>query len=133
MPLFVISWMDKPNSLQVRMGAREAHLAYMHSLEGKVKLGGPFLDAEGRMAGSMIIVEAETLQAAQALHDADPYKLAGLFETSDIRPYRITLNGLAAGGGGTGDGGEDEEGGDSSDHVGAPERGCGKLLPEGRL
>jgi uncharacterized protein YciI len=95
MPLFVISWMDKPNSLDVRMGAREAHLAYARTLGDKVKLGGPFLDADGNMAGSLIIVEADSLQAAKALHDKDPYKLAGLFETSEIRPYRITLNGLA--------------------------------------
>ena len=95
MPLFVISWMDKPDSLEVRMGAREAHLAYAHALGDRVKLGGPFLDEEGRMAGSLLIVEADSLEQARALHDADPYKLAGLFETSDIRPYRITLNGLA--------------------------------------
>ena len=94
MPLFVISWMDKPNSLDVRLAAREAHLAYAHALGDQVKLGGPFLDADGQMAGSLIIVEAESLVAAQALHDKDPYKLAGLFESSEVRPYRITLNGL---------------------------------------
>ncbi len=94
MPLFVISWLDKPNSLDVRMGAREAHLAYAHQLGDRVKLGGPFLDADGQMAGSLLIVEAESLEEVQALHDADPYKTAGLFETSEIRPYRITLNGL---------------------------------------
>ncbi len=94
MPLYVISWMDKPDSLEVRMGAREAHLAYIKAQGDKVKLGGPFLDDDGRMAGSLIIVEADTLDAVRALHDADPYKLAGLFETSEIRPYRITINGL---------------------------------------
>ena len=94
MPLFVISWMDKPGSLDVRMATREAHLAYAAKLGSAVKLGGPFLDADGQMAGSLIIVEAENLQAAQAMHDADPYKLAGLFETSVVRAYRITLNGL---------------------------------------
>jgi uncharacterized protein YciI len=95
MPLFVISWMDKPGSLDVRMANREAHLAYAKTLGGVVKLGGPFLDTDGNMAGSLIIVEAESLEAARALHDKDPYKLAGLFETSEIRPYRITLNGLS--------------------------------------
>ena len=87
MPLFVISWMDKPNSLAVRMAAREAHLAYAAP---KVKLGGPFLGPDGQMAGSLMILEADSLQAAQAFHDADPYKLAGLFETSEIRPWRAT-------------------------------------------
>ena len=94
MPLFVISWMDKPDSLEVRMGAREAHLAYAASRPGMVRLGGPFLDAEGRMAGSLMILEAQSLEEAQAFHDADPYKLAGLFERSDVRPWRATLGGF---------------------------------------
>ena len=94
MPLFVISWLDKPNSLDVRMGAREAHLAYAHQLGDRVKLGGPYLDAEGNMAGSLIVVEADSLEEVQALHDQDPYKQAGLFETSTITPWRVTLNGF---------------------------------------
>jgi uncharacterized protein YciI len=90
MPLFVISWMDKPNSLELRMGAREAHLAYIHQQGDKVKLGGPFLDPEGQMAGSMILLEADSLEAAEAFHAFDPYKLAGLFDASDVRQWRLT-------------------------------------------
>ncbi len=95
MALYVISWLDKPDSLAVRMAAREAHLAYAASLDGRVKLGGPYLDDAGQMIGSLIIVEADSLDHAQALHDQDPYKLAGLFEASEITPWRMTLNGLA--------------------------------------
>ena len=94
MPLFVISWLDKPGGLAVRMAAREAHLAYVAE-KGCVRLGGPFLDANGDMAGSMIIVEAEDLAAAKVFHDADPYKLAGLFETSEVRPWRVTVGAIA--------------------------------------
>jgi hypothetical protein len=94
MPLFVISWTDKPGALETRMASREAHLAYMASLGDKVKLGGPFLDGEGRMNGSLIIVEADSLDDVQALHARDPYRLAGLMETAEIRPWRVTLNNL---------------------------------------
>lgn len=94
MPLFVISWTDKPDSLPVRMGAREAHLAYAAE-QGCVRLGGPFLDAHGDMAGSLMVVEAEDLAAAQAFHAADPYTLAGLFETSQVRPWRATVGAIA--------------------------------------
>jgi uncharacterized protein YciI len=95
MPLYVISWRDKPNSLDVRMAAREAHLAYMHGQDGRVKLGGPYLDQAGQMCGSLIIYEAETLEDAQAFHAQDPYNLAGLFETSTITPWRLTTQNLA--------------------------------------
>ena len=94
MALFVISWLDKPGGLPVRMAAREDHLAYV-ARTGAVKLGGPFLGPDGGMAGSMLIVEAEDLAAAEAFHAADPYKLAGLFETSSVRPWRLTVGGLA--------------------------------------
>jgi uncharacterized protein len=94
MPLYVMSCRDKPNSLEVRLGAREAHLAYMKSLGGRVKLGGPFLDGQDQMAGSLIIIEADSLEDAQAISANDPYKLAGLFERVDITPFRLTLKNL---------------------------------------
>ena len=94
MPLFTITWMDKPDSLEVRMAARERHLAYVAAHSDMVRLGGPFLDGEGRMIGSMIVVEAESLGAAQAFHAADPYREAGLFDASDVRPWRVTLGAI---------------------------------------
>ena len=96
MALFVIQWRDKPGHLQTRLDAREAHLAYVASTPGVVKLGGPFLDEEGQMAGSMLIVEAQDLDAAKAWHAADPYKAAGLFETSTVTPTGIMPMTLAA-------------------------------------
>ncbi len=94
MSLFVISWRDRPGSLDVRMAAREAHLAYAHDQGDRVKLGGPYLDDAGQMCGSMIIYEAETLEEAEAFHAKDPYRLAGLFETSTITHWRATLKNL---------------------------------------
>lgn len=95
MALFIISWTDKSGGLPLRMATREAHLAYVAANPGVVKLGGPYLSAAGEMEGSMLIVEAEDLAAAQAFHDGDPYKTAGLFEASTVRPWRVTVGGLA--------------------------------------
>jgi len=95
MPLFVISWLDRDGGLPVRLATREAHLAYVAAHPGIVRLGGPFLDGAGDMAGSMLVIEAESLEAAQAFHEADPYRAAGLFETSMVRPWRVTIGGLA--------------------------------------
>ena len=97
MPHFVISWRDKPGALEQRMAVREAHLAHMHSQGDKVKLGGPYLDENGQMCGSLIIVEAESMEEAQAFHDKDPYKLAGIFETSTITPWRLTTEKFSQG------------------------------------
>jgi uncharacterized protein YciI len=94
MPLFVISWMDKPGHLPVRMASREAHLDYVRET-GVVRLGGPFLDANGEMCGSMIIIEADDLEMAHAWHALDPYRSAGLFETSEVKPWRVTVGAIA--------------------------------------
>ena len=96
MALFVISYIDKPNSLALRMANREAHLAYAHADDkpAKVKLGGAYLDEKGDMAGSLIIVEAPTRADAMAFTENDPYVRAGLFSNIDVRAYRVAMNKL---------------------------------------
>lgn len=96
MPLFVISYIDKPNSLPLRMANRPAHLAYAHDEKNpaKVKLGGPYLDDTGEMAGSLIILEAPNKATAVRFTENDPYVKAGLFSSIDVRPYRLTMGNL---------------------------------------
>lgn len=89
--LFVITAIDKEGALQLRMATREAHFAYVRET-GAVRLGGPFLDANGEMAGSMIVIEAHDLAAARLWQQNDPYAKAGLFATSDLRPWKATAN-----------------------------------------
>lgn len=95
MPLFVISWADKPGALPVRLGARQAHFDYIAAHPGVLKLGGPFTDAAGDMSGSLLVVEAADLQAAEAFADADPYCRAGLYDRRDVRPWKATAGPLA--------------------------------------
>ncbi len=90
MPLFVISWVDKPGGLPVRLATRQAHFDYIAAHPGVLQLGGPFLDDAGEMAGSLLIIEAPDLAAAEAFADADPYNQAGLYERRDVRPWRLT-------------------------------------------
>jgi hypothetical protein len=89
--LFVLSAIDKPNALALRTATRQAHFDYALGND-VVKLGGPFLDANGEMAGSLIIFEAADLEAAKHWHANDPYTKAGLFASSDIRPWKATAN-----------------------------------------
>jgi uncharacterized protein YciI len=93
--LFVVIATDKANSRELRMATREAHFAYGRET-GVIKLGGPFLDAEGEMAGSLIIFEADDLESARAWHANDPYVKAGLFAHSEVRPWKLTFNPIGA-------------------------------------
>jgi uncharacterized protein len=93
--LFVVIATDKPDSLGLRMATREAHFAYARQTGG-IKLGGPFLDANGEMAGSLIIFEADDIDAARAWHANDPYVKAGLFAHSEVWPWKPTFNPMGA-------------------------------------
>lgn len=78
---------DKPGHLQVRKDNREAHLAHI-AASGVVELAGPFLNEAGEMTGSMIVVNVDSLQDAKAWASADPYALAGLFESVMITEWK---------------------------------------------
>jgi uncharacterized protein YciI len=94
LPLYTLTCLDKPGALDLRMATRQAHLDFVASLDGAVKLGGPFLDEADGMVGSLLIVEAEDQAGAKAIAAADPYGKAGLFESVTIRPFRLTIGSL---------------------------------------
>ncbi len=90
MPMFCLTCIDKPNALDVRLGARTEHLAWAGS-SPVLKIAGPFLDENGDMAGSLLIVEVEDMAAAQAFNAEDPYTRAGLWASVDIRPFKLSI------------------------------------------
>jgi len=94
MPLFVLHCLDKPNSLDLRMATREAHLAYVRPQMEKLKLGGPMLDENGDMAGSLMIIDVADRAEAEAFSANDPYTKAGLWQRVEITPFRATLGQL---------------------------------------
>jgi len=89
--LFVITALDWENSLPLRMATRPAHFEYAQAT-GAIRLGGPFLDANGDMMGSLIIIEARDLTAAEEWQRNDPYMKAGLFARVEIRAWKATAN-----------------------------------------
>ena len=80
---FALIAKDKPNSLDVRLANREAHVAYLKGTEA-VEMAGPFLDDDGNMCGSLIILEFDDISDAQAWAAEDPYKKADLFQSVEI-------------------------------------------------
>lgn len=87
--LFVLICTDKPDSLELRLATRPAHLAYLDTYVDKIVQAGPMLNAEGRPCGSVLVIDVEDRAAAAGFAEADPYARAGVFESTIIRPYRI--------------------------------------------
>ena len=96
---YAIEGHDVAGSLPARMAARPAHLARLTALrdEGRLLLAGPCpaIDAEdpgpAGFSGSIVIAEFESLDAARAWADADPYAEQGVYARVDVRPFRKVL------------------------------------------
>lgn len=78
---------DKPNALPIRLENRTAHLEHIRS-SGVVEMAGPFLNEAGEMTGSLVVLDVETLAAAQEWAANDPYAKAGLFESVVISEWK---------------------------------------------
>lgn len=78
---------DKPGALQTRLDNRAAHLAHI-AATGVVEMAGPFLNPEGQMTGSLIILNVDSLADAQNWAVLDPYSVAGLFQSITITEWK---------------------------------------------
>lgn len=87
---FVLLAKDKPNALQTRLDNRAAHLDYV-AATGVVETGGPLLDEDGEMCGSLIVLEVADLAAAQDWAANDPYAKAGLFGDVTLRAWKKVI------------------------------------------
>lgn len=83
--LFVIIGHDSRQAKEQRPIHRPAHLAHLEPLSqaGRVILAGPLTDG----AGSLIVVEAESLGAVWELVGRDPYVVHGIFERVEVHPF----------------------------------------------
>ena len=96
---YAIEGHDGAGVLERRLGARGAHLARLRALldAGRLLLAGPCpaIDAEdpgpAGFTGSIVIAEFESLEAARAWADADPYIEAGVYTRVDVRPFKQVL------------------------------------------
>lgn len=81
---------DKPNALQIRLDNRAAHLTHIQE-SGVVEMAGPFLNPEGQMSGSLVILEVSSLADAHAWAASDPYAKAGLFQSVAISEWKKVI------------------------------------------
>lgn len=83
--LFVIIGHDARDAKEKRPLHRPAHLAHLEPLsaQGRVVLAGPLTDG----AGSLIVVEMDSLAAVWELVARDPYVTNGIFERVEVHPF----------------------------------------------
>lgn len=97
--LYVINGEDVPDSLEKRMTVRSEHLKRIQALQeaGRLILAGPYpaIDSQdpgpAGFSGSLIVAEFESLDAAQAWADNDPYVSAGVYRRVIVKPFKKVL------------------------------------------
>jgi len=84
---FMVYTRDKDGALDIRTANRDAHLAFLRG-ESDVQVisAGPWLSNDGVMVGSLLVVEAGSLEDVKAWNKTDPYVLAGLTGEVTIHP-----------------------------------------------
>ncbi|OLQ88133.1 hypothetical protein BIY22_08155 [Vibrio panuliri] len=93
---YVIFSQDVENSLEKRLSVRPEHLARLQTLqdEGRLLTAGPMpaIDSdnpgEAGFTGSTVIAQFDSLDAAKAWADADPYIAAGVYQSVIVKPFK---------------------------------------------
>lgn len=96
---YAIISQDIDDSRAGRTAARSDHVARLKTLadEGRLLIAGPHpaIDAEdpgeAGYTGSLVVVDFNSLEDAQAWADADPYSAAGVYEKVTVKPFRLVL------------------------------------------
>jgi len=97
--LYAIIAEDTPDSLEKRISNRPAHFARLQALqnEGRLILAGPFPAIDNidpgtaGFTGSLMVVEFDSLESAQAWANEDPFVASGVYAKVVVKPFRKTL------------------------------------------
>ena len=92
MPLFAMIAKDKPGMGDKRTATRPVHLEHLKSMGEKLVLAGALMGADGAPEGSLLVLEADTLEAATATLMADPFVAEGIFGSVEVKPWRVAFN-----------------------------------------
>jgi len=97
--LYSIVGIDSEKSLAARISVRAEHVARLNELRdaGRLIIAGPnpAIDSDdpgdAGFTGSIIVAEFDSLQAAQAWADVDPYIKSGAYASVSVKPFKRVL------------------------------------------
>ena len=95
---YLIKAIDGPGMLEKRMEVRPVHLANMSRVNGKIICAGGLLDDEGKMRGSVLIMEFESRELLDQYLVSEPYITNHVWEKIEVEPMNVVvLNGEKVG------------------------------------
>ena len=95
---FVIRAYDGADMLEKRMEVRPHHLENMGKVKGKVVCAGGLLDEEGKMKGSLLVMDFESRDLLDEYLDSEPYITEHVWEKVIVERMNVViLNGEKVG------------------------------------
>ncbi len=95
---FVITAYDGENALERRMAARPRHLEGAAKLGKHILCGGGLLDEEGKMKGSVMVMDFESREELDNYLNNEPYILENVWERVEVETMNVViLNGETVG------------------------------------
>lgn len=86
--MFVIISRDSADAASLRKAHLQDHLCYAESVMDKIASGGPLRGKDGVDHGSLVVLDVASEEDARSILEADPYYRAGVWQTSEILPFR---------------------------------------------
>ena len=95
---FLITAYDGPNMLEKRMAIRPRHLENLSHVKGKILCAGGILDAEGKMKGSVLIIDFASRECLDEYLETEPYIIENVWDKVEAEPMNVVvLNGEKVG------------------------------------
>ena len=88
---FAIVAHDGKNMLEKRLNVRPRHLENMSRVKGRVLCAGGILDDEGRMAGSVIVLDVPSREQLDEYLASEPYIAEGVWEKVTVEKMNVVI------------------------------------------
>ena len=88
---YIIRAYDGKDMLQKRLEVRPRHLENMAEIQGRVLCAGGLLDEEGKMKGSVLVMEFENREGLDRYLNSEPYILEGVWDKVKVEPMNVVI------------------------------------------
>lgn len=88
---YIIRAYDGPDMLEMRMSVRPRHLKNMERAKDHVICAGGLLDDEGKMKGSVLVMDFEDRASLDEYLGSEPYIMEKVWERVEIESMNVVI------------------------------------------
>lgn len=86
--IYTFFLLDKPGSGELRQRIRPAHKTYLAAMAQRIAFAGPLVADDGQtMLGSLLAIDFDSRDAAQAWLAEEPFTRAGLYASTNVHAF----------------------------------------------